>query len=98
MKPLRVLIANDTYPPQLNGAAVATRRLARGLAGRGHQVAVVAPSMSFKDEIDEETAGPGRAEVTVFRIKSLSVKPLHPQFRVTYWFGVDSKLGQIEKD
>jgi glycosyltransferase involved in cell wall biosynthesis len=95
---LRVLIANDTYPPQLNGAAVATQRLALGLASRGHQVAVVAPSMSFRDETEEETVVSNRAEIPVFRVRSLSVKPLHPQFRVTYWLGVNSKLSQIVGD
>jgi glycosyltransferase involved in cell wall biosynthesis len=95
---LRVLIANDTYPPQLNGAAIATQRLALGLANRGHQVAVVAPNMSFKDETDEETVAGNGAEISVFRVRSLSVKPLHPQFRVTYWFGVHSKLSQIVRD
>ena len=95
---MRVLIANDTYPPQLNGAAVATQRLALGLAGRGHRVAVVAPSMSFKDETDQEPASGQGEEVPVFRVKSLSVKPLHPQFRVTYWWGVNSKLAQIARD
>ncbi len=92
------MIANDTYPPQLNGAAVATQRLALGLASRGHQMAVVAPSMSFKDETDEETVSGNGADIPVFRIRSLSVKPLHPQFRVTYWFGVRSKLSQIMRD
>lgn len=95
MKQLRVLIANDTYPPQLNGAAVATQRLALGLAGRGHQVAVIAPSTSFKDETDEEVVSGDGIDVTVFRIRSFPAKPVHPQFRVTSWFGVHSKLGQI---
>ncbi len=45
-RPLRVLIAADTYPPDVNGAARFTERLAGGLAGRGHDVHVVAPSDS----------------------------------------------------
>ena len=93
-----MLIANDTYPPQLNGAAVATQRLALGLAGRGHQVAVIAPNMSFKDETDEEVVAGKGADISVFRVKSVSVKPLHPQFRVTYWLGINAKLGQIVRD
>ncbi len=43
-RPLRILIAADTYPPDVNGAARFTARLAAGLAGRGHEVHVVAPS------------------------------------------------------
>ena len=43
-RPLRVLIGADTYPPDFNGAARFTARLAAGLARRGHEVHVVAPS------------------------------------------------------
>ncbi len=43
-RPLRILIGADTYPPDINGAARFTARLAAGLAGRGHEVHVVAPS------------------------------------------------------
>ncbi len=41
---LRVLIAAETYPPDVNGAARFAERLAGGLADRGHDVHVVAPS------------------------------------------------------
>lgn len=43
-KPLRILIGAETYPPDVNGAARFAERLAQGLAGRGHEVHVVAPS------------------------------------------------------
>jgi phosphatidylinositol alpha 1,6-mannosyltransferase len=42
--PLRVVIAAETYPPDVNGAARFAERLAHGLAGRAHEVHVVAPS------------------------------------------------------
>src|SRR5690606_30715951 len=41
---LRVLIGSDTYPPDVNGAAYFTERLARGLAARDHDVHVVCAS------------------------------------------------------
>jgi glycosyltransferase involved in cell wall biosynthesis len=41
---LRVLIVTDQYEPMVGGVPTVTRDLARGLAGRGHAVAVVAPS------------------------------------------------------
>lgn len=55
MSPQRILIGADTYPPDVNGAARFTERLAGGLAARGHDVHVIAPS---------PTGRPGR-EVTV---------------------------------
>ncbi|WBU38445.1 glycosyltransferase [Homoserinibacter sp. YIM 151385] len=42
-RPLRILIGCDTFPPDMNGAAVFTARLAAGLVERGHEVHVLAP-------------------------------------------------------
>ena len=89
---MRVLIANDSYLPQLNGAAVASHRLVQGLTGRGHQVCVVAPGTSFRDE---EHPDPGCPEVTVHRIKSFPVRPFHPELRITAWAGTAAKLDRI---
>ena len=89
---MKVLIANETYPPQLNGAAVATHRLVHGLAQRGHNVEVVAPNMAFRDEVEDEPSNPG---VTVHRIKSFPARPLHPEFRITSWARIDSKVERI---
>jgi glycosyltransferase involved in cell wall biosynthesis len=46
--PLRILIGADTFSPDVNGAAKFTERLAVGLAGRGHDVHVIAPAFSRK--------------------------------------------------
>lgn len=76
--PLRILIGADTYPPDVNGAARFTERLATGLAARGHDVHVVAPS---------ETGPPGRGarrpgHPTVHRVRSYAY-PSQDRFRVT---------------
>lgn len=66
-KPLTILIAADTYPPDVNGAAVFSYRLATAMAARGHTVHVVAA---------REVNGPGtvehREEATVHRLRSHS--------------------------
>ena len=72
---LRVVIGADTYAPHVNGAARFAERLAEGLAGRGHDVHVIAPS---------PTGPPGRerrAGVTVHRVRSYRY-PGMPWFRV----------------
>ena len=89
---MQILIASDTYPPQLNGAAVATQRLVRGLAQRGHRVAVVAPGTAYRDE---EQADPGCPGVTVHRVKSVPARPLHPEFRVTSGAGIGARLERV---
>lgn len=43
------MIAADTFAPDINGAARFAERLAAGLAGRGHHVHVVTPSVGHKN-------------------------------------------------
>jgi glycosyltransferase involved in cell wall biosynthesis len=47
-KPIRVLIAADTFAPDVNGAARFAERLAAGLVARGHEVQIMAPAPSRK--------------------------------------------------
>ncbi|MGH3098400.1 MAG: DMT family transporter [Streptosporangiales bacterium] len=72
---LRVLIGADTYPPDVNGAAYYTRRLALGLAARGYEVHVVCPSATGQPAL--EMVGP----VRVHRVRSMRT-PFHDDFRV----------------
>jgi glycosyltransferase involved in cell wall biosynthesis len=53
---LRVLIVTDQYEPMVGGVPTVTRALASGLAGRGHAVAVVAPSPTLRGHRDGGTA------------------------------------------
>ncbi|RKR73930.1 glycosyltransferase [Frondihabitans australicus] len=80
---LRVLIAGDTFPPDVNGAANFTERLAVGLAGRGHDVHVVAPAATRKHGTFREEHG--GATLTVHRLNSTRW-PLHDWLRfATPW-------------
>lgn len=45
---MKILIAADLYFPVINGVATFSRNLARGLADRGHEVLVIAPSQTSK--------------------------------------------------
>ncbi|TFB54182.1 glycosyltransferase family 4 protein [Cryobacterium tagatosivorans] len=47
-KPIRVLIACDTFAPDVNGAAKFAERLAAGLVSRGHDVHIMAPAPTRK--------------------------------------------------
>jgi len=47
-RPIRVLIAADTFAPDVNGAARFAERLAAGLVGRGHVVQIMAPAPTRK--------------------------------------------------
>ena len=48
---MKIVLGSDTYPPDVNGAARFTERLAEGLASRGHQVNVICPSDSGAPEV-----------------------------------------------
>ncbi|WP_271216398.1 glycosyltransferase [Streptosporangium carneum] len=84
VRPRRVLIATDTYPPDVNGTAYFTYRLACGLAERGNEVHVVCAS-------DE---GPARTHqmdgVTVHRLRSAPLL-VHPTMR----FSVPARLDRL---
>jgi glycosyltransferase involved in cell wall biosynthesis len=71
---MKVMIGNDTYPPDVNGAAYFTRRLAVALADRGHEVHVLCPSRSLWSGVMT------RDGVVERRTRSLPV-PFHPGFR-----------------
>ena len=75
-KPLTILIAADTYPPNVNGAAQFGYRLAEGMTARGHRVHVLAPNTG---------SGPSQSEPggrwNVHRLRSHSV-PTHDYWRI----------------
>jgi glycosyltransferase involved in cell wall biosynthesis len=91
-KPLTIVIGCDTFPPDINGAARFAERLAAGLAGRGHDVHIVASSFdgshgSFTEIHD------GQA-MTVHRIKSYRI-PQHKTLRYVWPFTLKAKTDEI---
>ncbi|MBE3001318.1 glycosyltransferase [Nocardiopsis sp. HNM0947] len=87
-RPLRVLIVTDTYPPDVNGAAYFTHRLAEGLAGRGHRIHVLRPSSSGPPHVVE--AG----EVTEHRVRSARI-PFQPSMRAAVPLGLGGHVDRL---
>jgi len=73
---MRVLIATDTYYPDVNGASYFSQRLAAGHARRGHQIFVMAPARTLKDNISPHNG------VTIYGISSVKI-PFYPNFRAS---------------
>lgn len=76
---LRILVGADTFSPEINGAASFIARLSAGLAERGHDVHVAAPSYSNKKlgaQVEEHEG----QKFTVHRIYSWRWYP-HPWLR-----------------
>lgn len=88
---VRVLIAGDTYPPDVNGAARFTERLARGMVSRGHEVCVIAPSF------DGRPTSLRDAGVDVRRVSSIAV-PVRPRFWVASPLRVSRSVSRIIDD
>jgi 1,2-diacylglycerol 3-alpha-glucosyltransferase len=76
---MKILLATDTYYPDINGAAYFTYRLATLLAKRGHNVFVMCPSRSFKNTVSNNK------DVTVYGIRSIPV-PIYRNFRISALF------------
>jgi glycosyltransferase involved in cell wall biosynthesis len=72
---MKILISSDLYWPTVNGVSTAARTLAQGLAGRGHEVLVIAPSQTGKKykEID--------GNYTIARTAS-TIFPFYQNFRI----------------
>ncbi|HEU0266540.1 MAG TPA: glycosyltransferase, partial [Candidatus Saccharimonadaceae bacterium] len=54
---MKILIAADLHWPTINGVATFSRNLAEGLAARGHEVVVIAPSQKRSGRSYEEQDG-----------------------------------------
>jgi len=76
---MKILIATDTYYPDVNGAAYFAYRLATILAERGHNVFVMCPSRSFKNTVSNDKG------VTVYGIRSIPI-PVYQNFRISPLF------------
>ena len=90
--PLRVLIASDTFPPDINGCARFTERLAGGLVRNGNDVHVIAPS--FNKSWGTSTEIIDSVPMTVHRIRSYKV-PFHKTLRYVNPFTLRKKVDLI---
>ncbi|MHC8607217.1 glycosyltransferase [Paenarthrobacter ureafaciens] len=88
-KPLTILIAADTYPPHVNGAAQFGYRLARGMTARGHNVHVLACRQDKGKSFTEF-----RDEATVHRLRSHSV-PTHEYFRICFPWEIKKEISLL---
>lgn len=73
---MKILIASDLHWPTINGVATFSRNLAQGLAARGHEVVVIAPSQTGRKykEVDVNHA--------VYRTVSVPF-PFYQNFRIS---------------
>jgi glycosyltransferase involved in cell wall biosynthesis len=85
---VRILIVTDSYPPDVSGSAIFSRRLARGLAAGGHDVHVVCASDTGRPRTLVEDG------VRLHRLWSLPIL-VHPSVRFTPPPGVPRTLRRL---
>lgn len=73
---MKILIASDLHYPVLNGVATFSRNLAKGLADRGHEVIVIAPSQDGKRSVEVD------GNYRIFRTRS-TIFPFYQNFRIS---------------
>lgn len=91
-KPLKIVIAADTYPPDVNGAAVFCYRLATAMTERGHEVHVITSRPDKGPSRVEQ-----RPEATIHWLRSHSV-PTHEYFRICFPWEVNPEIKTLLHD
>lgn len=85
---MRILIATDSYPPDVSGSSIFTQRLAQGLACRGHEVHLVCASDTGRTRTTRD------GEVILHRLWSVPIL-VHPGVRFTPPPGVPRALRRL---
>lgn len=88
-KPLTVLVAADTYPPDVNGAAQFGYRLAKGLTARGHEMHILAARNEEGNSFTQL-----RPEAQVHRLRSHSIFT-HPYYRLCYPWEIKKHISML---
>lgn len=73
---MKILIASDLHWPTINGVATFSRTLAQGLAARGHDILVIAPSQTGRKYKEVDDNHP------VYRTRSVPF-PFYQNFRIS---------------
>jgi glycosyltransferase involved in cell wall biosynthesis len=89
---MRILFALNTFRPYIDGVGVTVERQAIGLASRGHEVGIIAPSPTSRSYVETTTT------YRVYRCRSV---PFGAPYRRVAWLpgaGVERALGDFRPD
>lgn len=75
---MKIILATESFLPNLSGVAVATENLANNLVQAGHEVFVFCPSRNYSSSLDKSFK-----DYTVYRLKSI-INPFRQGFRITF--------------
>ncbi len=89
---MRILFALNTFRPYIDGVGVSIERQAIGLASRGHQIAIVAPSERLTSYVESTPA------YRVYRVRAVSVAGQHRRVPLLPGRGVARALHDFRPD
>ncbi len=75
---MKLLLVTESYWPNADGGALFERRLAHGMAERGHEVVIWAPGTGYRSYIENDAP-------TVIERERSTVLWANPKYRVSYW-------------
>jgi glycosyltransferase involved in cell wall biosynthesis len=85
---MKILIASVTYYPDVNGASYFTHRLAYYLKKAGHEILIIAPSRSMRNEMSQHNG------IDAFGVRSYPIF-LYPDFRWAPPFFTEKNLEKV---
>jgi len=91
---MKIILATEAYYPLIDGGAVAEHHLALGLAQRGHEVHILAPSENFTDYKEEDNG------TTIHRFASFPIPFVKNDHRLAFLPAgkINKLLKQINPD
>src|SRR5687768_1297106 len=75
---MKILLVTESYWPNADGGALFERRLVLGLAGLGHDMAVIAPSTGWKRYIEQDGPYP------IYRERAVTFWA-NTKYKVSFW-------------
>jgi glycosyltransferase involved in cell wall biosynthesis len=92
---MKILLATESYYPNIDGGAIAQHNLALELSKRGHEVSVIAPGYSHESKIEKEDG------TTIYRTKGVKL-PLYMNgsyhFSIFPYFQVKKIIKNVKPD
>ncbi len=76
---MKILLATESYYPNIDGGAIAQHNLALELKKRGHEICIIAPGYTHKNKVEKEDG------TTIFRTKGIKL-PIYMHGR--YYFSL----------
>lgn len=81
---MNILLVTESYWPNADGGALFERRLALGLADKGHNVSVWAPAKNFSNYLEED------GKTTIYRERAVTLL-FNRKYKVSFWPAMHTK-------